>query len=430
MSEKSQQAPIDLYATPDLTPDRSSDHPGAFPGTDPATHGLPLGRPDEATAPPLKGSWEAILQEAQELAANQNDAAIPLFDKLIKRLSKLAESKRRAHDGRLQQIFTVAAVNAQSYLTLRGRYDDALAVLEQLTEIGDEHEEAYAEFQRGLILLMAERNEEALVAVRQRTEREDTDIADWGQLVITHLRLGQIEAAIAAVEETAAWMEREFELGIVGPEEQPEWRGYVATLWADIALRQRDWEAATQHFDRALALDEMYQNNPHLFYTSLMQAEQPALALRYIKQDREHPIRQNFWMGVAHRRLGEEEQAQAAWQRVLTVDLEKSEEPSFSEYVLTHYYLGDKERIGLGNILRILQEDRRYDWQTLFLAGLGWAIQDDLDSASTNLQFSVNQRRTAAMGKELPYQTWTYCLDLLDEAAQQRLSKYFETKWT
>lgn len=418
----SQSSPIDLYEPidPELTlPDPFFDAENYAPEYDAM----------EQAAPPIKGSWEAVLQEAQQLATQQNDEAIPLFEKLVNRLSKLPANKRLAHEGRLQKIFIIAAMNGQSYLTLRERYDDALAMLAQLETYGDEHEQAYAQFQRAMVLFMAERNDEAIAAVRTRVESDDADISDWGQLVISHLRLQQIEQAHAALAEAEAWMQQEFALEIVSPEEQPEWRAYVETLRADVALREEQWEEAAGYFDKAIAIDNMYAKNMHLFYTSLIQAGQPALALRYITQDRDYPIRMNFWQGVAEKRLGNEEAAHSAWQNVLDIDLEQNDEPSFSEYVLTHYYLGDKERIGLGNILRILQEDRRYDWQTLFLAGLGWAIQGNVTSANTNFQFAVSQRRTAAMGKRLPYQTWTYCLDLLPEPVQEQVKRYFDTEW-
>lgn len=418
----SQGSPIDLYEPiePDLSlPDPFFNAENYAPEYDTL----------EETAAPIKGSWEAILQEAQQLATQQNDEAIPLFDKLVNRLSKLSANKRYANEGRLQKIFIVAAMNGQSYLTLRGRYDDALAMLTQLETHGDEHEQAYAQFQRAMVLFMAERNDEAIEAVRVRTTSDDADISDWGQLVISHLRLQQIEEADAALAEAEQWMQREFTLGVIGPEEQPEWLAYVETLRADVALRKQAWDEAAAYFDKAIAIDGMYAKNMHLFYTSLLQAGQPTLALRYIVRDTGYPIRMNFWQGVAEKRLGNSEKAEAAWQRVLEIDLEQNDEPSFSEYVLTHYYLGDEERIGLSNILRILQEEQRYDWQTLFLAGLGWAIQEDVDSTMTNFQFSLNQRRTAAMGKRLPYQTWTYCQDLLSATMLEKIKKYFDTEW-
>jgi len=385
----------------------------------------------EDESPPIliKGSWEAILSEAQQLASQQDDDAIPLFDKLVQRIGKMSVKQRVANGERLQKIFTVAAMNAQSYLALREQYDAALTTLEKLHEVGDAHDRAFADFQRVLILFMAERLDEGFDQLEARVRDDEADISDWGQLVMSNLRYGHIEKATQALSRAEMWTNEQARLELIDQEELTEWRGYLATLQADVAMRREEWDIAMQRFADALAADPMYGKNLHLFYTALMQAGQPQHALTYINQDGAYPIRSNFWRGVALYRLGNVDAAQDAWAKVLTVDLQESEEPSFSEYVLTHYYLGDEERIGLGNILRVLQEDKRYEWQTLFLAGLGWAIQNRLDNAKTNLQFAINQRRASAQGKRLPYQTWTYILDLLPEEGQQALQRYFETEW-
>ncbi len=377
----------------------------------------------------IKGSWEAILQEAQQLASQQNDEAIPLFAKIVQRIGKMAVTQRIANGERLQKIFTVAAINAQSYLTLREHFDEALATLEKLREIGDAHDRAFADFQRILILFMAGRSDQAFAELKAHVNADEADIADWGQLVMSYLRYDRVDEAEQALEDAQRWTDEQARLELIDSEELRKWRGYLATLRADVAMRREDWDQVMQHFAAALAADPMYGKNFHLFYTALMQGGQTERALTYIDRDDAHPIRANFWRGVAMQRLGNTDAAEAAWQRVLEVDLQKSEEPSFSEYVLTHYYLGDEERIGLGNVLRVLQEDRRYEWQTLFLAGLGWAIQGRMDNAKTNLQFAVNQRRAAAQDKVLPYQTWTYVRDLLPAHGQDALRQYFDTEW-
>lgn len=378
----------------------------------------------------IKGSWETILAEAQQLASRQNDDAIPLFEKIVQRIGKMTVPQRVANEERLQKIFTVAAMNAQSYLTLRGQYDGALATLEKLHEIGDAHDRAFADYQRILILFMADRESEAFADLERRVQdEEEADISDWGQLTMSYLRYGMLDKAGVTIADAETWTENQARLELIDQEELQEWRGYLATLQADVAMRRNEWDLAMSRFADALQADPLYEKNLHLFYTALMQAGQPERALTYIERDGEHPIRSNFWRGVALYRLGDEQKAEDAWQKVLDVDLTTSEEPSFSEYVLTHYYLGDEERIGLGNILRVLQEDRRYEWQMLFLAGLGWAIQGRMDNARTNLQFAVNQRKAAAQSKFLPYQTWTYLVDLLPPQNQDGLRQYFETEW-
>ena len=85
----------------------------------------------------IKGSWEDVLQQAQHLAGNQNDEAIPAFQKIVQRLSMLPEAQRMANNERLQTICLQAAYQLQAYLTLRERYDEALTVLETIKALAD-----------------------------------------------------------------------------------------------------------------------------------------------------------------------------------------------------------------------------------------------------------------------------------------------------
>ena len=45
---------------------------------------------------PIQGSWEDLLTQAQRLAADHNDDAIPLYEKLVTRLPKFSETQRQA----------------------------------------------------------------------------------------------------------------------------------------------------------------------------------------------------------------------------------------------------------------------------------------------------------------------------------------------
>ena len=68
----------------------------------------------------IKGSWEAILQEAQQLASRQDDEAIPLFDKLVRRIGKMSVAQRVANDERLRAVIAACPVvnaDGQSVVT-------------------------------------------------------------------------------------------------------------------------------------------------------------------------------------------------------------------------------------------------------------------------------------------------------------------------
>ena len=376
----------------------------------------------------IKGSWEDLLQQAQQLAGNQNDDAIPLYQKIVTRLSKLPIAQRLANNERLQQIFLHAALQLQSYLTLRERYDEALAVLDEAHTAADEEGQDAIAYQKVLVLLMAERLEEAFAHLRTAATALTADISDWGALTLQYLRHNRLAEAASTLEEATAWAEAQISGGEVDDETAGEYRGYIADLRADLSIQQGNWDEAAAYYTVALEQDPLYKQNSHLFYMRLLQHGQPERALPYIQRDQQHPIRAGFWHGVAYHRLGQPEEAEEQWLKVLKIDPKQSQEPSFSELILTHYYLGDKERIGLSNVLRVIQESRRYDWQTLFLAGLGWAIQGRLDNAEANFQIAVNQRRMAGQGKLLPKQVWDYCVDLLDAEVQASVTKYFDTQ--
>ncbi|MEZ4866146.1 MAG: hypothetical protein R3C14_32820 [Caldilineaceae bacterium] len=384
--------------------------------------------PAQAEQLVIKGSWEDLLQQAQRLAANQNDEAMPILEKLVQRLSKLPEQQRMANGQRLQAIYADALMTYEAYLTLRDRYDQALALLDRAEAVATEEERAAFRHHRVLILLMAERFPDAFTLQREIATAPQADIGDWGFLVMKYLEHHRDAEAAQTLREAEEWLDHATVQGKVSPEEIDEQRAYLADLQVDLAIQQEAWEEMMRYFEEAAALHPIYREQIHLLYSRLFQADQPALALPYVLQDKAHPVRAGFWHGVALYRLGQTQAATKEWQKVLARDLSKSEEQSFTEYILLLYYLGDEEREGLGNVLHAIQEEQHYEWQTLFLAGLGWAIHDRFDNAETNLQFAVNQRKSHAQGKVLPYQTWTFCRDLLDEAGRTRIAKYFATE--
>jgi len=376
----------------------------------------------------IKGSWEDLLQQAQQLVTQQNDEAIPLFEKIVQRLRKLPAAQRMANNERLQNILLQATFQLQAYLTMRERYDEALAILTDAESLVEEAAVNALRYQQIQILLMAERTEEAVSRLRAIATDADADISDWGALATQYIRLQRLDEAERTIAEATVWVETQETSDELDDESREEYHSYLADLRSDLAMAQGKWEEAEAFYVQALVQNPLYKQNLHLHYMRLLQYGQPERALPYLQRDQQHPIRAGFWQGVALYRLGRTAEAEQQWQKVIKIDVRNNQEQSFSEMVLTHYYLGDKERIGLSVVLQMLQESRQYNWQALFLAGIGWAIQGRLDNAEANFQVAVNQRRMAAQGKLLPRMVWGYCLDLLDVEQQGHLAKYFDTE--
>ena len=99
-----------------------------------------------------------------------------------------------------------------------------------------------------------------------------------------------------------------------------------------------------------------------------------------------------------------------------------------NKYILSLYYLGDPEGAGLGAVLNLLQEEGSNIWSIFFLAGLGWALRDNMPNARTNLQRSVYLRRANGQGRLLPSETWYFFVDLLEEEKLAEVAEFFEVE--
>jgi hypothetical protein len=119
-------------------------------------------------------------------------------------------------------------------------------------------------------------------------------------------------------------------------------------------------------------------------------------------------------------------EAERRWRKVRELDLEKSDQAGWMEYILAHYYLGDPEGAGLGMVLETLRRERSAPWILFFLAGLGWAVRGDLRIARNDLRLAVLRHKTTADGVKLSLQLWQVSRGLFNEEAQAQLAEFFE----
>ncbi len=96
------------------------------------------------------------------------------------------------------------------------------------------------------------------------------------------------------------------------------------------------------------------------------------------------------------------------------------------ELVLSHYYLGDEGGIGLGMVLDALRDQDNEFWGLFYLAGLGWAMRDDMTTARSDMKIAQMRRKSMAEGKRLPRHWWYFCTDLLTVEQQATMAEYFE----
>lgn len=374
----------------------------------------------------VKGSWEDLLAQANELAEIDNDECIPIWQKLLDRLSQLPKSRLDAGEGHLRSVRLMAANQLQQYLIYRENYDAALRVLEQLATVVDPaHVDQWQ--RRGVeVLVLAGRNEEALNKAQQDAKAADADDLDsWGDLVYAAISQKAFKAADEALREIERRINRvRKEKGAAATKEDS---AYLSWLRANFALAQELWDEAIAWWTHASTQDKHYAGEVHNIYIKLIRSGQPAKALSLIEQDQDNQIRSDFWRGLALVRMGREKEGQQFWRRIGSLDAAKEESLGYAltEYFLAHYYLPELRDSGLTLNLQIIREGEELNWGLYYLCALGFALRNEIDSAHIHLSTALQRYRKAGLGKKLPWETWFPFGDLVEAQVQPELKKYF-----
>ena len=373
--------------------------------------------------PIIKGSWEDLLLQAQQLAARQDDAAIDIYRKLTDRLSRLPATQRQAADGRLQQVMRQAAVDLQYYLSYRDRYDEALEVNEKIRILLDEQDHKTFVRHAAAIRLQAGDVDQGLADLRAIAATSD-ELDPWGDALFAALDKRRYADAQEAVQSADAWVNRHHR-DALNTEEAKRDQAFIAYLKArqHAALNQPAEALAWYQF--AAAQDPFYRANPQYVYTHLVDVGEYSEAQTLIRTDKQGPIRANFWQGLIYQRQARPEDAQHAWQKAIKTELPDDGNVDYLELVLSHYYLGDHDGVGLASVLRAINENPSF-WGLFYLAGLGWAMRNDMVTARSDMELALIRRKSLAEGRLLARTWWQFCADLLDESKQTQLAEYFE----
>ncbi len=392
-------------------------------------------RQPSPTPQPIRGSWEDLFAQGQQKAANFNDEAIPLLRKVFDGLRRLPESKRKSGDGRLQDLLIRSALALHGYLNLRDRYDESLEVLAQAQDSVAPDDRDEWETQIADVLLQAGRTDEGIARLYALAQRSDTEVGDWGRLVMALVRAGQPQAALPYLDEAEARLSEASTQADTGAEEAGDDAGYeggvsyLQGLRAVVAIESQDWEKGVAAFKEVLDGKGAYAQHPHLVYGRLINAGRHEDAQPFLNRDQRHPVRSGFWRGLSLFKQGQADEAKRTWQRVTGIKPDQGDQGSLVEYTLSHFYLGDETGSALAGVLGVIREQQqRVPWSLFLLAGIGWAVRHDLDAARSNLQIAVAQRKSAAEGRLLPHQYWFMVEGALDDEAKAALREYFEAE--
>ncbi len=379
--------------------------------------------------PPIKGSWEQLIEEAFQLDENRNADALLIYDKLITRLRKMPDAKRKDHGERLQRILEASCYRSANLNCSLERYDEALKNFESLYEVVPADENKVFVLQAQIrTMQMMDRPDDAIAMTRVLPIGEKDPLGKLIQefgINLDVLRFDEAESILNTIKET---IDSDAHHAVRSEEELARDTAQAYSMSAILALELHEWERGISEFREAKEQNsELSQEGDYLLYSNLVHRGQPELALPIIADEPVAP-RRKYWQGLGLFGLGKIDEANAVWEEVISTEIDEKESEAYIDIVLTHLYLGDKKQVGLQMLLSMLDEIEKPSWQLLFFAAVGWALRNNATNTKVNLEHSIDQFRRQSIGSHLPWTLWPPVRDLLNDEMQATMKPYFKAR--
>jgi len=357
----------------------------------------------------LADSYESIYRQAiAQMSAGNADEAIDSMLRIVNRLSRFRpETLERKSD--LQQMLASASGSAIEFLRWQKRYDEAIAVCQQVADLLPSPEDV----RRRSASLMIEKGEieDGLARLRQMAE-ETPVFAAWVSLGAEHLALEQYSEAEACYQSALSLADSNEEAAAAN---RALFEIYKETGRKEEALSA--WNMAVV-LDASLA-DDRYQVARWLIAEGDLQE-----AKKYIDRDRD-PVRRAFYGGLLDSTAGREQAARKKWPDVLEIEVgeERSAVEAWMEAALRLGQPGDAivlaEKLPVG--LRSAPDIAVW-------VGAAHAMQGEVDQAGEWFEQVLSYFRRAWPSRaKIPAEQWTIVRSLIsDDQVLQHIETFFD----
>ncbi|HRI56988.1 MAG TPA: hypothetical protein PK170_07820 [Anaerolineae bacterium] len=371
----------------------------------------------------IKGSWEDRVAQVERLLNDDAPTALEQSQTLIDRLCRIPVVQRKAANDRLNDLLISAAMNQARHLAGQENYVAAAATLSRVAPYMPAVIAHDLKIQ-ALNYLLCDGQTNTALSELEALAVSGGAIDFWSDLVWAGIRCNDHAYAQRGLAGAERWVNHTYQ-GAFDTDAAQRDLALLASLKARYTLACGQYAEAVAWYEHAMTLDEPYSSNPSLLYRHLVNAGAYAEASRLLQRDLDSPIRHGFWNGLLEYRKGHLERAASHWLKVTQHETGAGAESRLFEYILSHYYLGDKSGRGLARVLDTLSGGE-VTWGALFLAGLGWALRGDMTAAVKNMQMATREIRSDGQSRRLPAETWRFCRDLLEADRLESIKEFFE----
>jgi tetratricopeptide (TPR) repeat protein len=366
----------------------------------------------------LPDSYEGIHERARTLLQSGDiDGAIVLYRRLTDRLNRLTD---RILDRRpqLRDLHRQARMELTNLLAGEGRYAEAMEVERVLLKT---HPDEAANWRRDLAVLRIAKGEvdAGLDELREQAEEAQGNPEPWLVLGAENRLAGRLRDSQSALDRAIKVCSEDDEASLVNAQYQR------FLLFKEL----RQVENALAAWDEAVSRNPEVNSVVREVYTMLTDEGRYEEALGYVARDT-NPLQSGFQRGLVASLTGKSMEAKQEWRGVAKLDPGEYEygHDAWVEAVLR---LGDPEPA-----LEWLQESLpQYGTPRLIvLSGIGWAMREDVELATTLFQQAINMmRRQRPPKQKLDRADWQLLDSLVaDDETKTQLKTYFavvETLW-
>ena len=369
----------------------------------------------------VKGSWEDRIAHVARLLSKDDPTALAQSQALIDRLGRIPAAQRAAADHRLDRALIAALQNQARHLAAEEQYEGAASTLWDGARLFAGETAREMELAALTYLICSGATTAPLGALEILAAAGDID--EWAELVTAATQSGEYAVARRGLEQAERWVNQTHQAALDTPAAKRD-QALLASMKARYAVAQDNFAEAVAWYEHAMALDDFFSKNPSYLYRSLVNKGAFTEAEVLLKAE-DDPVLANFWRGLSEYRKGRFEPASKYWLKVTQGERPVNDARGTLESVLSHYYLGDESGKGLARVLELLNLTHD-SWGAFYLAGLGWAMRDDIVTAKQDLRLAVKIYRADGGGRLLPNDAWLYCRDLLDDEKCELLKEFFD----
>jgi len=359
----------------------------------------------------LPGSYEDLMGQARAAHnAGDIDSAIAIHRRLVDRLSRLSD-RVLARRPELHDLHRQARLQLTNLLVRRGRHAEAIEVEEVLLHT---HPENAVLWRTDLAILRIAKGEieAGLAELEALAQEHPDDPVSWLVLASEARTAGQLARSQTALDR-AQQIDAQGNREPNGDIQYERFLLYKALGQLDDALAA--WE-------EAVASDSDKAKTVRRVYTMLTEAGRYSEALSYVERDKNR-LQAGYQRALIAHLSGEPEEARRQWQMVAALDPDEYEygHDAWVEAVLR---LGDPDPA-----LAWLQESLSQvgTARLVFLAGVGWAMHDDVELAEKLFQRAIDlSRQRRLLLQKLDGADWRLLDSLVaDDEIKAPLKSYF-----